>query len=344
MGPSNTKSKSAFVTYATLQVRLADHYRALGRADLAKRRYLKLAESSPPTLGDNSDRLRVYHGLALAEWDDAAYRSARDWQRKARVLAEQTRGAGSSTVATCLNNLAELARQAGDWEGAEQLIRQVLDVRMRLRGDWHPEVAISLNNLAECYRQTGVPDSASLIYQWALAIVEYHSGPQTSLQASVLGNQALLDVNREDYETGFERYRTAFQLLAELDYVAPAILATLLNNFGTLLHRLGDLESARVFYERAIDLLSGSSSWHPGVSLYLSNLALVNLDLGNHQMAVAVAARAEAMLGPDLGPPLPINRVAWENLLALYQRLGDEERQRNLRARIGRLIRQSKSS
>src|SRR5271157_2209273 len=79
--------------------------------------------------------------------------------------------------ATVLNNAAVTLEQAGDYAGAEPLVRRALAIREKALGPDHPDVAACLNNLASLLRTTGDYAAAEPLFRRALAIAEKALAP-----------------------------------------------------------------------------------------------------------------------------------------------------------------------
>ena len=71
---------------------------------------------------------------------------------KQALEAAETLGPDHPSVATSLNNLAELYRVQGQYAQAEPLYKRSLAIREKALGPDHPDVADSLNQLALLYR------------------------------------------------------------------------------------------------------------------------------------------------------------------------------------------------
>jgi len=74
--------------------------------------------------------------------------------------------------ATVLNGTALSLYEAGDYAGAEPLLRQALAIREKALGPDHPDVANSLNNLAGLLETTGDYAGAEPLLRRALAVNE----------------------------------------------------------------------------------------------------------------------------------------------------------------------------
>src|SRR5664280_640789 len=101
--------------------------------------------------------------------------------------------------ATVLNNTAMSLKEAGDYPGAEPLLRQALAIRERALGPDHPDVAVSLNNVAALLYAKGEYAGAELLFRRALAIDEKALGPDHPDVARDLNNLSLLLEAKGDY-------------------------------------------------------------------------------------------------------------------------------------------------
>jgi tetratricopeptide (TPR) repeat protein len=73
---------------------------------------------------------------------------------RALAIRERSLGAEHPDVAASLDSLAEIQRDKGRFDEAEQLYKRALAIRENKLGPAHPEVARSLTNLAEtCFSQ-----------------------------------------------------------------------------------------------------------------------------------------------------------------------------------------------
>ena len=90
--------------------------------------------------------------------------------KKALEVAEKKVGPNHPSVATSLNNLAELYRVQGHYALAEPLYKRALTIVEEVLGPNHPDVATDLGNLAELYRATKRDEEAESLEQRAARI------------------------------------------------------------------------------------------------------------------------------------------------------------------------------
>ena len=100
------------------------------------------------------------------------YDSAVVVAKRALQVAEQSLGPDHPSVATILNNLAELYRTQGQYAAAEPLYKRSLAIWEKALGPDHPDVATSLENMALLYRKAGREKEAEALEKRAAAIRE----------------------------------------------------------------------------------------------------------------------------------------------------------------------------
>ncbi len=123
-------------------------------------------------------------------YQDGKYTEATVIAEKSLEVAENAFGPDNASVATSLNNLADLYRWQGKYSEAEALYKRSLTIREKALGPDHPDVATSLNNLAEMYSAQGKYSQAEPLYKKSLEIMERKLGPNHPDLARFLSNQA----------------------------------------------------------------------------------------------------------------------------------------------------------
>jgi tetratricopeptide (TPR) repeat protein len=92
-----------------------------------------------------------------------------------------------------------LYESQGQYNDAEPLYLQSLDIRKRQLGNDHPDVALSLNNLAQLYFSQGRYNDAELLYLQSLDIRKRQLGNDHPDVAQSLNNLAQLYFSQENY-------------------------------------------------------------------------------------------------------------------------------------------------
>ncbi|MGH8760081.1 MAG: tetratricopeptide repeat protein, partial [Burkholderiales bacterium] len=104
---------------------------------------------------------------AMSLYQKGQYDRAVSVAKKALDVAERAVGPNHPSVATILNNLAELYRAQGQYAQAEPLLKRSLAIQEKALGPDHPDVATSLENLAVLYRATKQNAEAEALEQRA---------------------------------------------------------------------------------------------------------------------------------------------------------------------------------
>jgi tetratricopeptide (TPR) repeat protein len=112
--------------------------------------------------------------------------------RRALRIDEQSYGENHPSVATALNNLAQLLKTTNQLAEAEPLMRRALKIDEQCYGENNPCVAIRLSNLAGLLLSTNRLAEAELMYRRALEIDEQSYGENHTEVATDLNNLAQL--------------------------------------------------------------------------------------------------------------------------------------------------------
>jgi tetratricopeptide (TPR) repeat protein len=104
---------------------------------------------------------------------DSPQNVSKGYRTRANAFGNNT----APSVATSLNNLAELLKTQGKYDEAEPLYRQAIGVWRTALGEEHPLVATGLNNLAVLLWNTGRSEEANVYGRQALAIATRALGP-----------------------------------------------------------------------------------------------------------------------------------------------------------------------
>lgn len=194
---------------ATTLLRLGQLQEQQGRPEQAETLYEQaLALVGGPAPLDRSAAAAILGrlgGLALARGDETAaeqrYRSA------LALLAGDQPEAGR-----WLQDLARLHLGRGDLEEAERLTRELLALRERTAGPWHPLTAGVLNELAWLLSQRQPSEESLRLCERALAIRRRHLGAHHLETAASLNTLATLHEQHNDCETALELYQQALEI------------------------------------------------------------------------------------------------------------------------------------
>jgi tetratricopeptide (TPR) repeat protein len=261
---------------------------------------------------------RLFGELAILFHTKAQYQRAEPFSRRALAIDETSLGPDHPTVATRLNNLAELLRGTNRLTEAEPMYRRALPIDEASFGPDHPDVARDLNNLALLLRATNRLTEAEPLFRRALAIDEASFGPDHPTVATDLNNLAelLRATNRlTEAEPLFRRALAIDEASLGPDH--PTV-ATRLNNLAELLRDTNRLMEAEPLYRRALAVDEASlGPDHPNVARDLNNLAALLRATNRLTEAEPLFRRALAITEASLGPGHPNVATGLNNLATL---------------------------
>src|SRR5262245_50755725 len=130
---------------------------------------MSLAQTAAEVDKLNAEVIRLYRAGKYAEAIPIAQRVL--------ALREKALGPDHSSVATSLNNLAELYRAHGRYGEAEPLHKRTITILEKALGPDHIDVGTSLNNLAALYQSQGRSGEAEPLLKRSLALREKALGP-----------------------------------------------------------------------------------------------------------------------------------------------------------------------
>jgi Flp pilus assembly protein TadD len=233
--------------------------------------------------------------------------------------------------AVSLNGLALLYHFQGEYNDAEPLYLQSLDILKRQLGNDYPDVATSLNNLALLYYFQGQYNDAEPLYLQSLDIRKRQLGNDHPHVATTLNNLAQL------YE--FQgRYNDAEPLfLQSLDIYKRQLgndhpdVATTLNNLAQLYESQGRYNDAKPLFLQSLDIYKRQlGNDHPDVATTLNNLSALYESQGQYNDAEPLYLQSLDIRKRQLGNDHPHVATSFNNLALLYESQGKYLESENL--------------
>jgi tetratricopeptide (TPR) repeat protein len=223
-----------------------------------------------------------------------------------------------------LDELGVIHASLGQYDLAEPLMRQGLDLQRRLYGNEHPGVATSLNNLATLLHEKGDYAAAEPLYREALALRHKMLGDEHPHVATSMTTLGWILYLKGDYAAAEPLYREALAMRRKLLGEDHPDVATSLNNLAMLLNATGDRAEAEQLYREALALrrrLLGDE--HPRVAVSLHNLAGLLTEKGDYSAAEPMYREALAMFRKLLGNEHPTVATSLDKLAGLLKSKGD---------------------
>jgi tetratricopeptide (TPR) repeat protein len=223
------------------------------------------------------------NGQSLYEKGD--YRSAAQTFREALAISPQD--------PAILNKLGLALIKTRDYNGAEIVFKQALEISEKILGSEHQTIAEILNNLAELYYVQGRLAEAELLFKQGLVIYEKLLGPNSPRVAASLNSLAALYAGIGDLEKAEMQYNRALRILETSAGDKKTDTAFVLNNLGNLYLTKGQYLKAEELYRQALKLLDNSlGPKHPEVARALDNLGSLYYMKGEYDEAEILLKRA----------------------------------------------------
>ncbi len=238
-------------------------------------------------------------------------------------LLEKMLGSENPNVATCLNNLALLYYQMGNYEEALTLYERSLEIRKKMFGPEHLDVATSLNDLAVLYYTIGNYEEALTLYERSLEIRKKMLGPEHLDVATSYNNLAAFYLHRGKYEEALSLYKRAIKILEKTLGSEHRDVAASLSNLAVVYYSMGKYGEALPLYKRALEIqekILGSE--HPNVATCLNNLAILYDSMGKYEEALPLLKQALEICTKKLGPEHPDVATNLNILAYVYYHMG----------------------
>ncbi len=236
--------------------------------------------------------------LAMNLFDLAEAKRARDQDEDATQLVREAleilrHEADDPSLARALNNQAMLLKQQGDFRKAEELYRESLALKIRLRGEGHADVATGQHNLAAVLREQGEYDEAEELYRESLALKIESYGEGSPKVARTLNSLGLLLIDRDAFEAAEPLLREVVEIRRGIYGSDHPAVGSSLVNWGFALRLGEDFEGAEALYGEAMQIFSERfGPDHSSIATVLRHRASLQLAQGRPEEAEDTARQA----------------------------------------------------
>ncbi len=222
--------------------------------------------------------------------------------RTALAMERELRGdTPHPDLADTISDLGLILEQHGDYDEAEGLDRQALDMMRRLLGDRHAEIATAMNNLALVLQDKGKLGEAEQEFQQALSLQREVLGEVHPDTANMLNNLAFVQYDRGHTAEALNTEREALGIYQKLFPKDHPDVARLMNRIGFWLTESGDYVEADQVLRAALAMrerLFGANN--PETATSLIHLAILQVATSDCSAALASSRRAIDILTPAL--------------------------------------------
>lgn len=196
--------------------------------------------------------------LGLADVFDLAGRDSASIEiyREAAATLEAALGEEHRATLRTLNNLAVSLRQVGREAEAEEVLRRILEIRMRRAGIWDREVASTMQNLAAVLRGQGEMDEALELLSQAHRVYVIVLPEGHHLAAFPLLTRSSIELDRGDYAAAASTARDALDILSAALSDEHPVTAMARCRLGRALLGLGQYADAERELQAAVPIVA----------------------------------------------------------------------------------------
>jgi tetratricopeptide (TPR) repeat protein len=208
---------------------------------------------------------------------------------KAAGIEGRVRGtAGNADYATCINNLAGTYRLMGEFEKAEALFGESMDIYAQTVGTEHFVYLSALNNLGLVYQDLKRYDDARALHEQALAVLQ-KQGKRDTAYATTLNNLASVAMATGRYHDAEGFLAETLELWGQTAGKDTVLYLTGLNNLAAVSFMAGDYPEAETYFAEALAMIERVlGTEHPDYARTAKNL-----DRTREKLAQAAGDRPE---------------------------------------------------
>jgi CHAT domain-containing protein/tetratricopeptide (TPR) repeat protein len=214
--------------------------------------------------------------------------------------------------------------QAGQFEQALPVARDLCSLVRQRVGERHPDFARSLNDLGMLYHKMGDHAAALPLFRQALEVFRTALGEAHPDFATSLHNLGALYQAMGDPAAALPLYRQALEVRRAALGEAHPHFATCLHNLALLYKNMGDHAAALPLFRQVLDVTRAAlGEAHPDFALSLHNLATLYQAVGDQVAALPLFRQALEVRRAALSEAHPHFATSLHNLAALYRAMGE---------------------
>jgi tetratricopeptide (TPR) repeat protein len=338
--------------YQNVIERMANAYQKVDRLK-AEEMYVLALNKYSTSIENSSD---VYIGLMN---NRAVNLQAMGKTEEAQAILKTVGGQGGNDVSS-LNNLAALSQQEGDYQEAEKLYVQALEM---ISDQVSKEYAEVMENLAMVYVNTGRTQLATESIGKSSTIIRSVYGDTNLRYASSLRKQALIAKSNRDFALAEQSYENALAITSQsndesllhlqtlngmavlfkelgkynqadslfevarlgADNLASqhsGFYALLLNNQAALKEIKGENLAAKELFMKSLGLMESADNTGKTYLATLENLSTIHIELGEYDQAEAVLEKSQQLIAEKYGETSSIYAANVLNYGRLEQAMG----------------------
>ena len=268
----------------------------------------------------------VYNAIASVMQDMGLYEESLPYYTKSMECAERDYGKTDPQYAVAMYNLANLYRTLGRTEEALPYFISAAAIFKDALGDKHPNYGIVLSGAAAAYSDLGQHKESLECNLEVLDIFEESLGEDHYQYAKALENTASQYSKLARYDMAVPMMKRAAELQKISFGEDHPSYAYCIANLASILFDLGDAESSKEYYIRALELIEstlGKVSFHSNTMM---SLAKVYNALAEPYKALEINQEVKAQIEADMEYQFHLYPIVLNDMGLIYQGLGNDEK------------------
>ena len=299
---------------------LGRYYEEQGLYDQAEKLYRGAKKAAEARFGlRHINTLKVIVNLSAVCYLRGYFDEAEEFQRQL-LLYSDTVGFDKLVRADILNGLGLTLVAQGDYQEAENLYDDSMQIRIKLLGEEHPDVSDSLNNIGLLHDMTGNYQKAESLFMQAIMIRKKSLGEDHVRVADCQNNLASCYLNQGRYEDAKNMYFDVLEAYERLYGEEHIGFATALNNLAAISLEEQKYDDANIKFRKVMNIQNQIlGEKHPDVCTTMSNLAYSYEGLGQFEQAEKTYKEALQFQKEILSPDHINIGITMNNLAKVYQ-------------------------
>ena len=227
-------------------------------------------------------------------------------------------------LAASINNMAYFYDGRGNYEQAEALYKEALEMNRRLYKGDHPDLASSIGRMANFYKAIGDFKQAKPLYKEELEMKRRLFKGDNSDLASSIDNIAVFYDAIGNYKQAEPLHKEALEMYRRLFKGDHPDLATSINNMAYFYDATGDYKMAEPLHKEALEmsrhLFKGD---HPDFATNINNMASFYETMGDYKHAEPLYIEALEMCRRIFKGDHPDLAMKINNMAAFYKGRGE---------------------
>ena len=193
---------------------------------------------------DHPDAASSHHSIGISRYHQGDINGAIAGQQEAVRIFRLNEMIDTRLGARALRQLGSYMIEKGEFDKAEEILMEVLDVNKRIHGEIHLDTGLAVRTLATLSRKRGDYISAERLYVEALAILREAIGERHVMVGQVLQELGDLHAQTNNYFQAEHTHRESLEIFETAARVHPLRIVTSRQKLGATLTNLRRFEEA----------------------------------------------------------------------------------------------------